>query len=79
MKKTWTINNGWNRVNMCGQMVLCQIGPSDFDPNYEENAIALAQGYGKLPYRSNGTSYTFSRKRDFDAAVAQLRAKGYIA
>jgi hypothetical protein len=74
-KKTWTINNGWNRMNLSGQMVLCQVGPSDFDPDYE---VRLELGL-KPPYRSNGTSYTFARKRDFEAAVEQLRRNGYIA
>lgn len=79
MKKTWTINNGWNKKNIYGQMILVQIGPIDFDPNYEANLEAMAAGYGKLPYRCNGSSYTFIRKADFDLAVETLRLNGFIA
>ena len=59
-------------------MVLCEIGPSDFDPDYEINMQYAAMG-DKLPYRINGTSYTFARKRDFNAAVERLRKNGYVS
>jgi hypothetical protein len=78
MAKTWTIHNGWNRRNAEGQMVLVQIGPMDFDANYESNIEAHAAGLA-LPYRASGTSYTFRLKRDYDAAVAQLEKNGFIA
>ena len=77
MRKTWTINNGWNKLNMHGQIILVQIGPMDFDPDYDLNMEYAARGV-PLPYRCNGTSYTFSRKRDFDAAVAELEKNGFI-
>ena len=79
MKKKWVINNGWNKLNACGQTVLCQIGPRDFDAHadwHEENAAV--GGKRTAPYRRAGTAYIFDRKRDFDAAVARLRAAGMM-
>lgn len=79
MKKTWTINNGWNRLNAEGQLVLCEIGPAEFWPDYEA-AEAAAATYGeRLPYEQHGSQYCFARKRDYQLAVDTLRAAGYIA
>lgn len=67
-------------MNNYGQMVRCQIGPAEFDPLYEFHQQCVAEGNAKLvPYRANGASYTFARKRDFEAAVQQLRKNGYVS
>jgi len=78
MKKTWTINNGWNRLNNCGQMILCEVGPRDFDPDWERHEQNAAAGVHTAPYVNKGTAYVFARKRDWEAAVEYLRANGFL-
>lgn len=77
-KKTWKIGNGFNRVNDCGQSVLCEICPSDFDANCEENERNAWMYGDKLPYRREGSYYVFTRKRDWLDALETLRKNGYL-
>lgn len=70
----WKINNGWNRINACGQIILVEIGPEDFDADYEDHAI-----YHDAPYKRSGSSYVFALKRDWQSAVELLQSRGYIA
>ena len=72
MKKTWKLGNGFNHVNDYGQSVLCEVGPSDFDANYEETERAAAGGI-KPPYHREGSYYVFPRKRDWLEAIETLR------
>jgi hypothetical protein len=76
-RKTYRIANGWNRKSENG-LTLCEIGPSDFDANYDITAEATAAGCAP-PYRREGSYYVFDRKRDFEAAVEELERNGYIA
>ena len=75
-KKTWKLGNGFNRLNNCGQSVLCEIEPSEFDANYEKTERAAAMGI-KRNYHRQGSYYVFARKRDWNAAIETLREKGY--
>lgn len=77
MKKTWKLANGAQRKNLEGQLVLAEIGPSDFDNNYDLTQEALANGIA-APYHREGAYYVFARKRDWLAAIEKLEEAGWI-
>ena len=79
MKKTWTLSNGWKRMNSEGQLILCEICPRDFDEDSERHEQNAAQGYHTASYERVGSYYVFWRKRDWLAAIDTLSTKGYFA
>ena len=68
-QKTWTIGNGWNRINREGQSILIEIGPREFDPT----------GTLRDYYHQEGSCYRFNRKWAWSAALENLNEAGYAA
>jgi hypothetical protein len=68
MKRRYKLHNGWYRETEYQRSLLVEIGPETFDP------------FHRLEYeRGHDGAYIFSRKRDFEAAVANLKAAGYFS
>lgn len=76
--KTWKINNGLNCINDCGQSILVEIGPSDFDPFYNDDDEIP---FDEIPFEyyrgTDGTRWVFRQKAAWLEAIATLRAKGF--